>query len=86
MTTQEAGNKGLKDNKQLEFASNQEMSILTHDRADYEQLAQDYFTNNKNHNGIIIVFPHPPQVIAERLLRILNDLTADEMKNQIIYI
>ncbi len=40
----------------------------------------------KSNAGIIIVYPHPPQEIARRLIVVLNNITADEMKNQIIYI
>ncbi|MCA1625022.1 MAG: DUF5615 family PIN-like protein [Acidobacteria bacterium] len=81
VTAQEAGNKGLSDEKQLEFALNRGMSILTHDRVDFEELAKQCFANNKSHNGIIIVFPHPPQEIAQRMIVILNKITADEMTN-----
>jgi len=86
MTAQEAGNKGLSDDKQLEFASHQGMAILTHDRVDFEELATDYFANDKTHHVIIIAYPRLPQLIAEQLSKILNRITADEMTNQIIYI
>ncbi len=86
MTAQEAGNKGLSDENQLKFASSRRMTILTHDRVDFEELAKEYFAKNKTHNGIIIVFPHSPQEISQRLIVILNNFTQDEMTNQIIYI
>ncbi|MBA2605627.1 MAG: DUF5615 family PIN-like protein [Acidobacteria bacterium] len=86
ITTQEAGNKGSSDEKQLEFALNGGMSILSHDRVDFEELANEYFADKKTHNGIIIVFPHPLQEIAHRMIVILNKITADEMTNQIVYI
>jgi predicted nuclease of predicted toxin-antitoxin system len=85
-TAQEAGNKGLSDDEQLKFALTNSMTILTHDRVDFEELAKRYFAGNKTHGGIIIVYPHPPQEIARRLTIVLNNITADEMKNQIIYI
>ncbi len=59
---------------------------LTHNRIDYEELARDYFTANKTHNGIIIATRHPPHKITERLFGILNEFAADEMMNQIVYI
>ena len=49
LTAQEAGNKSLSDNKQLEFASANGMAVLTHDRVDFERLATDYFHNDKSH-------------------------------------
>ena len=84
-TAQEAGNKGLSDESQLEFASRQEMAILTHDRVDFEDLAKNYFANGKSHHGIIAYY-RKPNLIAERLSIVLNRITADEMTNQVIYI
>ncbi|WP_210133814.1 hypothetical protein, partial [Escherichia coli] len=60
--------------------------ILTHNRTDYEELAREYFTNAQTHCGIIIAVRRPSQELANKLLEILNNFTADEMKNQIIYI
>ncbi len=82
----EGGNKGLSDEEQLEFASNQKMAILTHDRVDYEELAKFYFAAGKTHFGIIIAYPRKPHLIAERLSAYYHLFTADELKNQIIYI
>jgi len=86
MTAQEAGNKGLRDNDQLEFAVSNGMAIITHDRVDFEKLAKDYFALEKNHSGIIIAHRRRPQLIAERLIKILNRFTTDDMANQIVYI
>lgn len=86
MTTQDAGRKGASDSKQLEYAAEQGYAILTRDRLDFEELAAEYFASGKNHCGIIILADDSPQEIARRMLFILNDFTADEMKNQIIYI
>lgn len=44
---QEAGNKGLSDDEQLKFASSNGMAILIHDRVDFEELAIEYFANDK---------------------------------------
>jgi len=38
------------------------------------------------HYGIILAFRRPPQEMAQRLLVILNQVTADEMENQVRYI
>jgi predicted nuclease of predicted toxin-antitoxin system len=86
ITTQEVGRKGASDSEQLEYASKQGYAILTHDRIDFEELATDYFEMGKNHCGIVILADNSPQEIAHRMIATLNDLTADEMLNQIIYI
>ena len=38
-----------------------------------------YLSTGKDHAGIIIARRHPAQEVAQRLLTILNEVTADEM-------
>ena len=85
-TTDELGRKGKSDSQQLEYAVSKQSVIVTHNRLDFEELAQRYFVESRTHYGIIISVQRLPHQIAEQLLKILNDFTADEMKNQIIYI
>lgn len=86
LTVDEAGRKGKTDAEQLKYAAQNGYAILTHNRIDYEALARNYFEDDKTHRGIIIAVRRPIHEIAERLLKVLNDFTADEMTNQIIYI
>lgn len=86
IATSEIGRKGESDQSQLEYAVERNLTIVTHNRIDFEELAKEYFFAGRNHPGIIISVQRPPQIIAEKLLHILDDFTADEMKNQIIYI
>ena len=86
MTTQEAGRKKKDDDEQLAFAVSQQLTLLTHNRVDFEIRAQGYFVTGKPHCGIIIAARRDPYEIARRLLVILNQVTADEMADQIRYI
>ncbi|CAN5240193.1 hypothetical protein BH20ACI1_BH20ACI1_02420 [soil metagenome] len=86
ITTNEVGRKGEKDPQQLEYAVKRQYAIVTHNRLDFEMLAQQYFADDQTHYGIIIAVQRLPHEIAELLLEILNDFTADEMVNQIVYI
>ena len=36
--------------------------------------------------GVILAVRRPPQAITQRLLAVLNQVTADEMENQVLYI
>lgn len=85
-TTNEAGRKGQSDPEQLEYAIGLQSAIVTHNRIDFEELAQEYFASGKNHYGIVIAVQRQPRDIAKRLLDVLDNFTADEMRNQIIYI
>jgi hypothetical protein len=84
-TTQEAGQLGSVDESQLAYAVNQRKTFFTHNRDDFERLSEEYFAAGKEHHGIVIGERRQPYEIARRLLAILNNVTADEMKNQLRY-
>ena len=86
ITTREAGQLGNGDADQLAYAISQRKTFFTHNRVDFETLTQTYFAASKFHNGIIIAVRHSPYEIARRLLLILNQVTVDEMQNQLRYI
>jgi predicted nuclease of predicted toxin-antitoxin system len=86
VTTQEAAHLGSSDEEQLAYAINMQSTFLTHNRKDFEKLAGEYFATGKEHYGIIIAVRHSPYEIVRRLLLIMNNVTADEMKNQIRFI
>jgi len=85
-TTQDAGQVGKNDAEQLVYAVSQQRTLLTHNRADFEALAQQYLTAGQTHYGIIIAVRRPPYEIARWLLTVLNHVTADEMQDQLRYI
>ena len=86
VTTQEAGQLGNTDAEQLAYAVSQHTTLLTHNRVDFEALAQTCVAAGQPHDGIIVAVRRPPRDIAQRLLRILNGVTAEEMYNQVRYI
>jgi predicted nuclease of predicted toxin-antitoxin system len=85
-TTLEAGNVGRSDAEQLAFATERGMAIVTHNRADFDALAQQYVTSGRTHAGIIMAVRRPEPQLARRLIAILDSVTADEMDNQVRYI
>lgn len=86
LTVQDANRKGLSDANQLEFATKNEMAILTHNRLDYQRLGVEYFESGLSHAGIILAIQRPPKEISSRTLWILSRYTAKEIRNQIFYI
>ena len=78
ITTRDAGQLGKTDAEQLAYAISQNKTLLTHNRIDFE--------NSQSHQGIIIATRQTAQEIVRRLLIILNNITADEMKDQLVYI
>ena len=86
LTTRDASQRQKSDAEQLAFAISQGRAIVTHNRVDFEALAKQYYISGREHYGIIIAVRRSPHEIARRLLKILNHVTSDEMKNQIRYI
>lgn len=74
------------DYDQMSYAVEQQKTLVTHNRADFESLALSYFAEGKAHFGIIIAVRRSPHEIVRRLLVILNQVTADEMQNQVRYV
>ena len=74
------------DAEQLAYAVSQARTLVTHNRTDFEELVQSYFDLGRIHYGVIFAVRRPPQEIAQRLLAIINHVTADEMQNQVRYI
>lgn len=85
-TTQEAGLLGRDDAYQLAHAVSLRAVFLTHNRADFESLAREYFVAGQAHYGIIIAVRRPVREMARRLMLLLNRTTADEFENQILYV
>lgn len=85
-TARDEGMLGASDAEQLAFAAEREMVFVTHNRADFEDLARLYFEKGQTHWGIVCAFRRPPQDCARRLIALLNNHTAAEFKNQLFYI
>lgn len=85
-TTQEARQIGATDAEQLAYAVNKRKALLTHNRADFEQLAHDCFAAGRTHQGILIAVRRPPYDLANRVLAVLNAVTADEIQDQVRYL
>jgi len=85
-TTHEVGRTSSSDEEQLAYAVNQRLTLLTHNRDDFARLGQEYFAGRRQHYGIIIAVRRPPREMVTRLMAILNETTADEIEDQVVYI
>ena len=86
LTARDAGQLGKPDSDQLTYAVEEGLTILTHNRVDFEELHHQYLAEGRNHSGIVIAVRRSPYEIATRLMRLLNAVTSDEMQNQLSYI
>lgn len=86
VTTRDAGGLGAMDEDQLHYAVSHQMALLTHNRADFEALHRRYLVADREHWGLIIAARRRPPLLVAHLLRLLNRLTVDEIRNQLFYI
>jgi hypothetical protein len=86
ITARRANQLQQSDQEQLAYAVSQGRALLTHNRVHFEALAQEYYSSGQTHYGIILAVRRPPYEIVRRLLLLLDQVTADEMQNQVRYI
>ena len=77
----EVKNEELEDDNQLEYAVSQQRAIVTFNEDDFTSLLKEYSHAGKEHYGIIVSEQLPIGVMLTRLLRMLDTISADEMKN-----
>jgi hypothetical protein len=88
-STLEADNLELSDEAQLKYAAEQGMAILTYNGQDFIPLAQEWYFAGQEHAGIIISQQFDRRQFGEllrRILGLLDSLTADEMRNQVVFL
>jgi hypothetical protein len=86
LSTVKAERLGASDRDQLEFAASESRVLVTHNRRDFELLAQEYFANGLKHAGLVVAVRRPPRELTMRVLALLNRNTSDEFVDQIFYV
>lgn len=71
----------LEDSEHLACAARQGRAILTYNSKDYAPLFDQYWWAGREHYGIIVSKQLPVGELLYRVLRFLNTVTADEMRN-----
>ena len=71
------------DSAQLAHSASQQRAILTFNSVDFVSLHEQYMADGKEHWGIVLSTEEPISVLMHRLLRLLNSVSAEYLKNQI---
>ena len=71
------------DDEQLAYAASEQRALVTFNHKDFAVRHERYRAEGKEHWGIILSTEERVDVLRRRLLRLLNTLSADELKNQI---
>ncbi len=73
----------VSDEKQLEYATLLGRTVLTHNRQDFAPLHERWLSEGREHAGIILSTQIPLGELLRRTLRLLDKVTADEMRNNL---
>jgi hypothetical protein len=74
------------DAVQLIYAASQQRAILTFNVKDFVPLHELYIAEGREHWGIILSNQQPIGVLVRRLVRLLNAMSAEELRNQVIWL
>lgn len=78
--------RGMLGQAQLAYTASLKYCLLTYNKVDFEKLHLVYMSENKKHSGIIICPEKNAYEVVERVVIILDTLTADEIANQLLYV
>jgi len=82
-SSREAGRLSDTDDEQLAFAVSQRRALVTFNAGDFVRLHRQYLAESQEHWGIVLSTEESISVLLHRLLRLLNSVSADELKSQI---
>lgn len=83
VSAREVGNAALDDETQIVFATNEGRVLLTHNIQDFVPIFERWWHANRNHPGIVVSQQIPLGELQRRVMRLLDTVTADEMKNNL---
>ena len=79
----EENRREVSDEKQLEYATSLGRALLTHNRQHFAPLHERWLSEGREHAGIILSTRIEIGELLRRTLRLLNEVTADEMRNNL---
>jgi predicted nuclease of predicted toxin-antitoxin system len=83
VSAREVGNAALDDESQMVFATNEGRVLLTHNIQDFVPIFQRWWHTGLSHPGIVVSQQIPLGELQQRVVRLLDAVTADEMENNL---
>jgi hypothetical protein len=83
ISVREAQRRGLTDAEQLAHAVEQGRTLFSFNAADYIALHLEYLAQGQEHSGIVVSRQVPIGETVRRLLILLDQVSADDMRNQL---
>jgi hypothetical protein len=82
IATAAAGMLSKSDDQQLAYAATQQRAILTFNVRHFERVHAEFLMAGREHWGVLLSKEEPVGVLVHRLLRLVNTLSAQDLKNQ----
>ncbi len=83
ISSHEVGLNSEDDEIQFDFAISENRAVLTNNFGDFVKLYREYLSSGKDHYGLIFTTKCTIAVMIKRLKKLLQNVTAEQMKNQI---
>jgi hypothetical protein len=83
LNAREANRRGLSDVEQLAYAAAEGRTLFSFNAADYISLHLDYLDQGRQHAGIVVSKQIPISEAVHRLLALLDQVSAEEIKTQL---
>lgn len=74
------------DDAQIATAVRLQACFLTHNRVDFEKIHAQFVETGRTHYGTVIAQGRRPHEVTDRLMRVLNNFTADEIMGLLLYV
>jgi len=86
ISAHETGRWALTDEEQLLFAASQNRTLFTYNTPDFLRLHLEWLQRGQTHSGIIVSDQLSIGETIRRLLRLVNQITQDEARNQVFWL
>jgi len=83
VSSHEFGMNAEEDEEQFDFAFSEKRAVLTNNFGDFVRLFDEYASSRKDHYGVILTTKCTIGTTIKRLRKLLENVTAEQMKNQI---
>ncbi|MEZ6070191.1 MAG: DUF5615 family PIN-like protein [Pirellulales bacterium] len=86
LSTPESGRLGASDESQLEWAANQERTLVSFNAADFAKLRARWLTLGRHHAGVVVSTQRKPGDLLRRLVRLAESLDAEAMNDRLEFL
>ena len=86
LTTQEAGNTGVADMRQLAFATENKRSLFSYNKGHFARIHYQWMSIHRPHAGIILSDQMTISSVLRRLMKLHFSLNSEDMQNRLEYL